>query len=227
MDWHSLLWGDMEPAFLSQIAIRTVVMFFILLFALRILGKRGVKQLSVFELVIIISLGSAAGDPMFYKEVGLLSALAVFVGIILCYKSTTYLVFKYKAVEKLLEGEPLYLIEDGVFLIQNFNKEALGYDEFFAEIRQKSVTHLGQIDIAILEITGEVSLYYYKDEDVLPGLPILPNLFKHSFYEIPEHDHYSCTYCGFTELISPKPKHICINCGHDKWVKSSDCLRIR
>lgn len=106
-------------------------MFLIVLFSLKILGKRGVKQLSVFELVIIISFGSAAGDPMFYKEVGLITALSVFIFIIICYKITTFLVFKFSAIEKVLEGEPIYLIEDGVFLIENFNKEHLGYDEFF------------------------------------------------------------------------------------------------
>ena len=226
MDWKELLWGDLDAYFLDDIAIRTVVMFLIVLFALKILGKRGVKQLSVFELVIIISFGSAAGDPMFYKEVGLLPALAVFVFIIICYKITTFLVFKFAVIEKVLEGEPIYLIEDGVFLIDNFNKEHLGYDEFFAEMRQQSVAHLGQIDIAILEISGEMSLYFYEDKDVLYGLPILPNLFKKQLCTIPEEAHYSCKYCGFTEIIVPKPRHICPNCKHDEWVSSINCTRI-
>lgn len=181
MNWKELLWGDVDAYFLDDIAIRCVVMFLIVLFSLKILGKRGVKQLSVFELVIIISFGSAAGDPMFYKEVGLITALSVFIFIIICYKITTFLVFKFSAIEKVLEGEPIYLIEDGVFLIENFNKEHLGYDEFFSEMRQLNVSHLGQIDIAILEISGEMSLYFYEDKDVLYGLPILPNLFKNNF----------------------------------------------
>lgn len=226
MNWKELLWGDLDAYFLDDIAIRTVVMFLIVLFALKILGKRGVKQLSVFELVIIISFGSAAGDPMFYREVGLVPALSVFVFIIICYKITTFLVFKFAAIEKVLEGEPIYLIEDGVFLIENFNKEHLGYDEFFAEMRQQSVAHLGQIDIAILEISGEMSLYFYEDKDVLYGLPILPNLFKKQLRAIPEYGYYSCKYCGFTEIISAKPQHICPNCKHDEWVISINCPRI-
>ena len=226
MDWHQLLWGDLDISFLKQIAIRTVVMYLIILLALTILGKRGVKQLSIFELVIIISLGSAAGDPMFYKEVGLGSALAVFVCIILCYKITTHLVFKFKVVEKVLEGEPIYLIDDGVFSINNFNKESLGYDEFFSEMRQLNVAHLGQIDIAILEISGEISLYYYKDEDVLYGLPILPSLYNQQLYEIPKEGYYSCAYCGFTENVIAKKRHICSNCQHDKWVLSINWVRI-
>lgn len=227
MNWDELLWGDLDAGFLWQIAVRTVIMFIIILISLKILGKRGVKQLSVFELVIIISLGSAAGDPMFYKEVGLISALAVFVGIIICYKITTHLVFKFKSVEKVLEGEPLYLIDDGVFLIDNFNKEALGYDEFFSEMRQQSVSHLGQIDIAILEISGEVSLYFYEDHEVLYGLPILPTLYNKQTCEILEEGYYSCSYCGFTEIIIPTKKHTCTHCNHDKWVASINNSRVQ
>ena len=227
MDWHEILWGDSDASFLVEIFFRTVVMYLIILFSLKILGKRGVKQLSVFELVIIISLGSAAGDPMFYKEVGLVSALVVFIVIIICYKVTTHLVFKFKSVEKVLEGEAIYLIEDGVFLIQNFNKEALGYDEFFSEMRQQSVSHLGQIDIAILEISGELSLYFYNDENVLYGLPILPSLYNVQISEITQNGHYSCSYCGFTEIINTKKNHICLHCKHDKWVKAINFARVK
>jgi uncharacterized membrane protein YcaP (DUF421 family) len=46
---------------------RTGIMFLVIIFGLRLLGKRGVKQLSVFELVVIIGLGSAAGDRCFTK----------------------------------------------------------------------------------------------------------------------------------------------------------------
>ena len=226
MDWQGLFWGDSDATFLLEITFRTVIMFFIILFSLKILGKRGVKQLSVFELVIIISLGSAAGDPMFYKEVGILSALGVFVVIIICYKLITHLVFKHKAIEKILEGEPIYLIEDGVFSLQNFNKEALGYDEFFSEMRQKGVSHLGQIDIAILEISGEVSLYFYEDKDVLYGLPILPSLYNDRLTKITTESYYSCYFCGNTEIIQPTNMHICKNCGHKDWVKSINTKRV-
>ncbi|RZJ99537.1 MAG: DUF421 domain-containing protein [Flavobacterium sp.] len=226
MDWQGLFWGDSDASFLLEICFRTVIMFFIILFSLKILGKRGVKQLSVFELVIIISLGSAAGDPMFYKEVGILSALGVFIVIIFCYKLITHLVFKHKALEIILEGEPMYLIEDGVFSLQNFNKEALGYDEFFSEMRQKGVSHLGQIDIAILEISGEVSLYFYEDKDVLYGLPILPSLYNDTLTQITKENYYSCYFCGNTEIIQPTNLHICKNCGHTVWVKSINTKRI-
>lgn len=221
-----ILKGEEEWLFLFEIAFRTILMFVAILITLAILGKRGVKQLSVFELVIIISLGSAAGDPMFYKEVGILSAFTVFIFIILCYKLTTYLALKSDKFEKMIEGKPICLVKDGRFSITNFNNEPLGYDEFFAEMRQYSVSHLGQIEMALIEVSGEISLYYYRDGEVKYGLPILPHLYEEQHCQILKEDVYSCAFCGNTERIEETDKHLCSVCSKDKWVKSINNTRI-
>ena len=53
-DWKVLLLGGEEWSFLPETMLRTSIMFLVILTALSLLGKRGVKQLSVFELVVII-----------------------------------------------------------------------------------------------------------------------------------------------------------------------------
>lgn len=78
MDIQNIIMGEEDLSFLWEIAFRTFLMFFLLFVGLRIMGKRGVKQISVFELLCVIALGSAAGDPMIYKEVGIVYAAIVF-----------------------------------------------------------------------------------------------------------------------------------------------------
>ena len=165
-DLKQLLLGSEEWGFLFETILRTSIMFFIIIFGLRLLGKRGVKQLSVFELVVIIGLGSAAGDPMFYKDVGIMPALVVFTMIISLYSIITYLIGKNKKFEKLVEGKPICLIDKGIFCIEDFKKESLGEDEFFSELRLKGVSQLGQIEKAIEEISGEISVFYYDNDEV-------------------------------------------------------------
>ena len=218
--------GDEDWTFIPEIMFRTFIMYLIVLISLRILGKRGVKQLSIFELVVIVGLGSAAGDPMFYKEVGILSAIVVFLIIVVAYKITSYFVNKSKKIEILLEGSCTCVIEHGRFAIENFKKETLAQDEFFAELRLKNVSHLGQVQLAILETTGNISVFYYKDEEVKYGLPILPALFADKKQEIKYKDYYSCSFCGLTQLSQPTSKLICKCCKKDKWVKSINTLRI-
>jgi len=201
-------------------------MFITIIIGLRVLGKRGVKQLSLFELVVIIGLGSAAGDPMFYREVGIVSSILVFVLIILMYTMVTYLIGKSKKFETLLEGRSICLIENGEFSIDNFKKENLGSDEFFAELRLKGISQLGQIDQAIEEVSGEISVFYFEDEKVKYGLSIMPDSLKDAVKYIKEEGYYSCIFCGYTE-----EKHIgsagnCPKCKKDKWVPASNRKRI-
>lgn len=201
-------------------------MFFIIIFGLRLLGKRGVKQLSVFELVVIIGLGSAAGDPMFYKDVGIMPALVVFTMIISLYSIITYVISKSKKFEKLVEGKPICLIDQGVFCIKDFKKETLGEDEFFSELRLKGVSHLGQIEKAIEEISGEISVFYFEDKDVKFGLPIMPNSLDKAIKTFARNSHYSCTFCGYTQEFEVHSKSQCKVCGKDQWVESSNKKRI-
>lgn len=203
-----------------------MIMFLVIIVGLRFLGKRGVKQLSVFELVVIIGLGSAAGDPMFYKEVGILSSIIVFVVIIALYALLTYFLGKSKKFENLLEGKPVCLIENGVFAIDNFKKENLGSDEFFAELRLRGVSHLGQVEMVIEETSGEVSVFFFSNEEIKYGLPTMLNSLKNPLKRIEEKGHYSCVFCGFTEEKNPGDAGSCTNCGKENWVKASNKKRV-
>ncbi len=118
------------------------------------------------------------------------------------------------------------MIEEGKFAINNFKKESLGYDEFFSEMRQQSVSHLGQISLAIIEVSGEISLYFYKDEEVKYGLPILPHLYDNKHIQIPKTGIYSCNFCGFTEEIQACETHFCKSCKKNKWIESVSNVRI-
>lgn len=224
--WKEFLLGGEEWIFLLEIVLRTAIMFLTIIIGLRALGKRGVKQLSIFELVVIIGLGSAAGDPMFYKDVGIASSIIVFTVIILFYSLLTYCIGRFKKIENILEGKPIFLIKDGVFLTNNFKKENLGSDEFFSELRLKGISHLGQIETAIEETSGDISVFFPDEENLKYGLPIMPHSLDHPLKNISKQGHYSCTFCGFTEEKEIGITGNCKNCNKEKWVEASNKRRI-
>jgi uncharacterized membrane protein YcaP (DUF421 family) len=226
LDWKELLMGHEEWSFILEIILRTAIMFLTIIIGLRVLGKRGVKQLSIFELVVIIGLGSAAGDPMFNKDVGIVSSIMVFIVIILLYTIVTYFIAKNKKFEQLIEGKPICLIENGEFSIDNFKKENLGSDEFFAELRLRGISQLGQIEKAIEESSGEISVFFFEDEKVKYGLPIMPDSLDQPLKIIKQKDHYSCTFCGHTEEKQIGDAGSCKKCKKDEWICSSNKKRI-
>ena len=224
-EWNRLLFNELPEIFLLEVIFRSTVMFIILLLTLKLAGKRGVKQLSIFETVIVIALGSAAGDPMFYENVGLVPAAVVFLVIIVLYRSVTWLTGKSKKFEEFIEGKTECLINDGKFSVTSFKKETLAQDEFFSELRVKSIEHLGQVKHAFMEPSGEVSVFYYEDEKVGYGLPILPALFNEKSKIIPTAGIYSCTFCGHTEKQKSRTAK-CPVCKKEEWVLSIKTLRI-
>jgi uncharacterized membrane protein YcaP (DUF421 family) len=226
-DWHSILLGEEKWSFLPEVAIRSAVMFLLIIFSLRILGKRSVTQLSVFELGVIIGLGSAAGDPMFYKDVGLLPGMLVFFIVIALYRLVTYLINHSDKIEKAFEGEPVYLVEGGKFNCKNFEKEPIAHDEFFAQLRQNHVTHLGQVELAIIETNGAISIYFYPDDKVQFGMPVLPHLCNIKLTELSKPGMYACTYCGQVVRTKEFTKELaCTECSKKEWIEAIDTKRI-
>ena len=223
-EWNRLLFNDLPESFLLEVIFRSTVMFTVLLLTLKVAGKRGVKQLSIFETVIIIALGSAAGDPMFYEEVGIIPAITVLIVIILLYRIVTWLTGKSKKFEEFIEGKTECIISEGKFSITTFKKESLAQDEFFSELRLKSVEHLGQVKNAFMETSGEISVFYYEDNEVRPGLPILPSLFILKNKTIPIEGLYSCTFCGHTQSHKPGNAE-CKVCKKIEWVEAIKTLR--
>src|SRR5690606_18153319 len=123
-------------------------------------GRRGIRQLSVFELVVILTLGSAAGDVVYYEDSPVLPAVAVFATILLLYRATTYAMQRSRRFNDWVEGKPVTLIRDGLYEVDSFQRLNITDDEFFMELRQQSVEHLGQVRLAILEVDGNISLFF-------------------------------------------------------------------
>ena len=225
LDWNKLFIGDLDFSFALEIVIRTLIMFSMVLLILRLSGKKGVRQLSLFEVAIIIALGSAAGDPMFSKDAAILPSVIVFGSIILLYRTITYFAMKSEKFENIIEGEPIYVIEDGKFVLGVHKDHTFAKDEFFSEMRQESIEHLGQVKTAILETTGNISFYYYQDEDVSYGLPVLPKPYQKKLHRITDESIYACTYCGNIQKLYTGD-HNCTRCGQKEWVAAINCLRL-
>ncbi len=223
-DWQQIFINELTGQFVLEIIFRTAFMFVVVLVILRLSGKRGIRQLSIFELAIIISLGSAAGDPMFNEEIAVLPAVIVCITTIGLYRVITWITPKSEKFERILEGEPVYIVEEGIMVFKDDAKDTLSKDEFFAELREKGVEHLGQVKTAILETNGNMSVFYYPNEEVKPGLPILPKIYSQRTARIDKTGVYACAYCGRVARLS-SGQHNCARCRHNEWIEAQKSKR--
>ncbi len=220
-DWQRLFLGDHPLNYLFEIFFRSAVMYLVLIVFFKITGKKGIRQLSAFDFILIIGLGSASGDPMFMEDIPLLHAVAVFATVLGIYLIINKVTQRSHKADVLLEGETACVLEEGVINYDELMKEGLTLMQFFSEVRQHQVSHLGQVRRAFIEISGETSVFLFEDEDVKPGLPLFPEELKKPVKQIEEPGYYSCVRCGFTEQFSaPQRLTACPKCTCPDRVKS-------
>ncbi|GAB3635354.1 DUF421 domain-containing protein [Hymenobacter arcticus] len=228
-DWQRLWLSDEAPlTFLLEIAFRCVVMFMLTVAALRVSGKRGVRQLSLFEFALILVLGSAAGDATIYHDTPLLHAATVFVVIITMYVLFNYLTDKFPRIERLLEGEAELIIVEGEIDLPAFSKSSLTGQELCGQLRQLQVEHLGQVRRLYIEATGEISVFFFEPHDERPGLPIWPELYQHPLQTLPKAGLYACHSCASVrELPAGPAPAACGRCGRpDGWLPACATPRV-
>jgi uncharacterized membrane protein YcaP (DUF421 family) len=220
-DWQRLFISDQAPAsYLWEVAVRSIFAFMLTIGALRITGKRGVRQLSLFEFGLILVLGAAAGDATFYHDVPLLYVIVVFTVVMALYVLFNFLIDRHPRVERLLEGAPELIIVEGEIDFAAFTKASLTAQELFGQMRQYQVEHLGQVRRLYLEATGEVSIYFFEPEDERPGLPIWPELYHQAVYQLPQAGRYACHACATVRELPAGPAQApCARCGRaDGWL---------
>jgi uncharacterized membrane protein YcaP (DUF421 family) len=214
IDWQGMLIGDEPPTFLLEIVIRTVIIYGYTLALLRWLGSRAIGQLSTVEFLLVIALGSAVGDAMFYPDVPLLHCLLVVTVVVVANKLIDLGIARSKAVEQLIDGRPEQAVRNGVVCGPFLNGATLGTSELFQQLREKGVRHLGEVEHAIVEADGVLTVFKASRER--PGLPILPPWEIERPAEIDPDDTdrlLSCMQCGQTS----SPTATCAHCGHDRW----------
>ena len=158
--------------FALEIALRTTVMYLYTLALVRLLGKRGMAQLSPFEMVIIVALGSAVGDPMFYADVPLIHGMIVITVVVALERLIVRMTEHNQWLEQVVESKPILLVADGQVHYEALEAEDLSEAELFMALRQNGVEQLGEVRLAYLEPNGHVSVF--KTEQARTGKSVLP-----------------------------------------------------
>ena len=168
-EWGRLLIGEGPVLYLLEIAFKSLVVFAILLLVLRMLGKRAQQNISPMQQMLMIALGSAAGDALLYPTVPLAYAALILLGITGLTMLLELVSEKSRGVRDYVESRPRVLVREGEVGARLFERTTRR--ELFAELRIKGARSLSQVDVAILEVTGDISVFLNdrtpRDRDLL------------------------------------------------------------
>ncbi len=152
---------------LLNVALRTTVVYFVLLALLRVTGTRQLGQMSVFDLVLLLIIANAVQNAMVGPDTSLAGGL-VAAGVLVAWHAVIDLLrLSNRGVAKLLAGEGIMLVHHGKALATHLARAGITRDELIQALREHGVAAIEDVTLAVLEPDGSVSVI--RNDDVIPG----------------------------------------------------------
>ncbi|WP_430233386.1 DUF421 domain-containing protein [Nitrosomonas communis] len=136
----------------------TILAYVVLIFLLRISGKRTLSKMNAFDFIVTIALGSTLATVLLNKSVSLADgvlALSLLIGLQFL---ITFFSVRSKRVSKLVKSMPTLLVYKGDLLQDAMRKERVNADEIYAILREKGISSIQDVDAVILETDGSLNV---------------------------------------------------------------------
>lgn len=140
------------------VLIRAIILYFIVVFIMRVMGKRQIGQLQPFELVIALMIAELAAMPMQNTSIPLFHGIIPIITLLVLQVFISKLQLKSEVARIVFCGKPSILIEKGKININALKNNRLNLNDLLEELRLKEYYNIGDIEYAILETGGQISI---------------------------------------------------------------------
>ena len=143
---------------------RSIVLYIIVLIVMRLMGKREIGQLQPFELAIAIMIADLAAVPMAETGIPISNGIIPILGLLVMHLIISFLNLKSMKIREILCGKPAILIYRGKIDEKVLKKERFTLNELQERLRSSNVVNLGDVEYAILETSGQVTVIQKPDK---------------------------------------------------------------
>jgi uncharacterized membrane protein YcaP (DUF421 family) len=138
--------------------LRGIFGYCFLIFIVRIVGRRPGKQITPFEYILIFFMGGVTLTPMVGDDRSITNAIATILSIAVTHFVIIWLKTRFAVVGRIIDGPPLVLLDKGKWQTETLAKMRLTDDDVMTFARDQGLERLDQIEYAVLERNGEVSI---------------------------------------------------------------------
>ena len=149
-----------------SILTRTVIVYLLLSFAMKLMGKREIGELDVSDLVSALLISEIAAIPIDDPDIPLLNAIIPILFILSVEILLSYAKTRSAKLKRCIEGESVFLIYKGVLDQNALRENRISLNEFLCEMRTQGIGDISLIDYAVLEQSGKISIMQ-KGKDTL------------------------------------------------------------
>lgn len=148
---------------LLQIAIRTSIIYLLVLIGVRLSGKREVGQMTPFDLTLLLLLSNSVQNAMTGPDTSLMGgAIAASTLLVLNYLIAN-VSGRNRRFRRLVQGEPSLLVHDGKIVESHMERERVSMDELHRAMREHGINSMDQLALCVLEVDGSISCLKYDE----------------------------------------------------------------
>jgi len=148
---------------IMMLSYRSIILFAVSLVLVRFMGKRTIAQLSPFDLIVIIIMGSAIAIPLEDDRVKLTYGIVPVIVMSILNYGLSIIITKNRKIENFLQGTSTVLVRDGEVIIRNMKKERITIADLLILLREKNIANINEIEEATIEPNGKLSIIKKKE----------------------------------------------------------------
>ena len=143
---------------MTTIFIRTIIIYVVLLTSMRLMGKRQLGELEISDLITTLLVSEIASLPITDTNIPVSHAIIPIVILLTFEVVSSTLIVKFPPIKKYISTRPTTLIDNGKLCPAQMQKVRLSADELISELRQKGISSISEVQYAILEQNGKISV---------------------------------------------------------------------
>ncbi len=171
IQWLTAVFTHPSLAGGAAIAGKTTVIYFFLVAGLRLMGKRELGQMNIYDLVLIIVLANAVQNSMVGNDNSLVGGIVAAMVLLFWNRMLTMAMAKSSHLERVMVGEPTLLVNDGEMIPSHMAKEGVTPEQIMAALREHGMNSLADASMCVLEVDGTIS--------VVPGQAVIQRSHHH------------------------------------------------
>jgi uncharacterized membrane protein YcaP (DUF421 family) len=140
-----------------DLVFRTVAIFVFILFVTRVTGRRELNSLEPYDIIVLVVLGDLVQQGVTQSDNSVTGAVIVISTIMVLSVLAGWLGFRFKPARRVLQGEPLIVVDDGQPVTRNLRRERITIHEVETEARIQQIGSLEEVRWAVLETDGQIS----------------------------------------------------------------------
>ncbi|MFD2169357.1 DUF421 domain-containing protein [Tumebacillus lipolyticus] len=145
--------------YFGGLILRIILFYFVTLASMRLMGKREIGKLSIFDLVISIMIAEVSAMSLADTDMTISTGLFIIVTLVLLQVLMSYLTLKSISLRSLLEGRPTLLIANGKIREDEMRRTRYSMSDLMTQLREKDVATVSDVEFAILETSGKLSVF--------------------------------------------------------------------